>query len=313
MLVLVLEKGEKQGLITQKKRTSGGRSFMRLVAQIRPCLSHVHLFALTGFSALTQGAIVVMISLEGLVLSKYYKLDSAASGLLIGSISASAVAITFIVSPFSRSNPSRVIVVGLFALVAVASFMFAVGLRDSDTISLGAGLIIVPCIVFVAADFSMRPAIMMLLLHPYPHISGSISGLFALVTKVVAVAVSISVSGYFDDTPKYMMLGMATSMSAAICIMTLFFAPNILQAVCDKLFASKKEDEGGAGAEGDGTDLVRIELKSDLVDDVGGSSRSLGQVPSSGANSESDFEFLHPAAPERKSAAARQTFHSNPA
>jgi hypothetical protein len=154
---------------------------------------------------------------------------------------------------------------------------------------------------------------MMLLLHPYPHISGSISGLFALVTKVVAVAVSISVSGYFDDTPKYMMLGMATSMSAAICIMTLFFAPNILQAVCEKLFASKKEDEGGAGAEGDGTDLVRIELKSDLVDDVGESGDSLGQVPSSGASSKSDFEFLHPASPERKSAAARQMFHSNPA
>jgi MFS family permease len=40
--------GGEEGSDNAKKGTDGGRSFMSLVAQIRPCLSHVHLLALTG-------------------------------------------------------------------------------------------------------------------------------------------------------------------------------------------------------------------------------------------------------------------------
>eukprot|EP00935_MAST-01C_sp_MAST-1C-sp1_P002777 g2777.t1 len=80
---------------------------------------------------------------------------------------------------------------------------------------------VLPCVLFVAPDFFMKPAIMTLLLQPFKDKSGTASGLFNLIWKAVANSCAVVVSYFVKGEPKLMLGGMG----ALLVLSELWFWP----------------------------------------------------------------------------------------
>jgi hypothetical protein len=72
---------------------------------ITQCFGHRHFLGFAGMAAFTQAAIITMLSLEGFVLTNYYSMSQADSGVLIGIIPVAAVFLASLITPYIATMP----------------------------------------------------------------------------------------------------------------------------------------------------------------------------------------------------------------